>query len=125
MPSVPIDRRPLSESERRVLAHVLSMEFTGASELRSQLDQVEVIAQWSLESTSVDFQVRDATARSPQLAGVIPVNAHVLNEAGDYVGELLVWLDDGVLAGLEYAWVTDDMPTVLPDVEQIRLSPRR
>lgn len=124
MSSVPIGPRPLSEAERRVLAHVLSIEFAGASELRSQLDQVEVIAQWSLDSTSVDFRVRDATARSPQRVGIIPVNAHVLNESGDYVGELLVRLEDGVLAGLEYAWVTDDMPTVVPDIEQIRLSPR-
>jgi hypothetical protein len=124
MPSVHFDPRPLSEAERRVLRHVLSMEFAGASELRSQLDQVEVIAQWSLDSTSVDFRVPNATARSPQRSGIIPLNAHVLNESGDYVGELLVWLEDGLLAGLEYAWVTDDMPTVLPDVEQIRLSPR-
>jgi hypothetical protein len=124
MSSVPTDPRPLSEAERRVLAYVLSIEFTGASELRSQLDQVEVIAQWSLDSTSVDFRVRDATARSSQRVGIIPVNAHVLDESGEYVGELLVWLEDGVLAGLEYVWITGDMPRVLPDIEQIRLSPR-
>jgi hypothetical protein len=107
-----------------VLAHVLSVEFAGAAELRAQLDHVEVIAPWAPDSPSVDLRVQDAT-RSPHPGASIPVDAQVLNEFGDVAGELLVWLQDGLLAALEYAWVTDDMPAVLPAVGQIRLTRRR
>jgi hypothetical protein len=115
----------LNGQERNVLRHILSAEFEGARELRSQIDLVEVVAVWGLGSMSVNFRLAVPTARSPQRAGHIPVDADVLNAAGEYIGELLVWLDDGVLTALEYAWVTDEMPTVLPSVERIRLRCRQ
>ncbi|WP_225446707.1 hypothetical protein [Streptacidiphilus sp. PB12-B1b] len=47
------------------------------------------------------------------------MGAQVLDE----FGELLVWIEDGVLAALEYAWITDEMPAALSAVERIRLTP--
>ncbi|MBO0514191.1 hypothetical protein [Streptomyces beijiangensis] len=56
-------------------------------------------------------------------AALVPVDAHVLDQAGEYVGELLVWTDRGAtLAALEYAWVTDEMPTSLPPVGQVKVT---
>ncbi|MFB6771889.1 hypothetical protein [Streptomyces sp. NPDC056337] len=47
----------------------------------------------------------------------MPVDAHVHDLSGTYVGEILVWPDRGAtLAALELAWVTDEMPTSLPAV---------
>ncbi|MET8536922.1 hypothetical protein ACFRCW_33135 [Streptomyces sp. NPDC056653] len=115
----------MNEHEEVVLRHVLSAEFEGAQELRAQISLVEVVAVWGLGSVSVDFRMRGRTAaRSAQREGHIPVDAEVVNEAGQYVGELLVWVHHGALAGLEYAWVTDEMPTALPAVESIRLRGR-
>ncbi|MFB6717529.1 hypothetical protein ACFCZY_38435 [Streptomyces sp. NPDC056237] len=119
MAPIPVDPRPLNEAERSVLKRILSVEFEGASELRSRVDLVEVVAVWSLDSTSVDFRVRNPALRSSQREGHVPVAAEVVEESGEYVGELLVWLTDGVLSALEYAWVTDEMPTVLPTVEMV------
>jgi hypothetical protein len=121
MAPIPVDPRPLNKAERSVLNHILSEDFDGASELRSQVDQVEVVAVWSLNSTSVHFRVRGSVLRSTQSGGHVPVTAEVLNASGEYVGELLLWLECGVLSALEYAWVTDEMPTVLPDVESISI----
>jgi hypothetical protein len=113
----------LNEHEEVVLRHILSAEFDGVRELRKQINLVEVVAVWGLGSVSVDFRLRErAAVRSPQREGRIPVDAEVVNDAGQYVGELLIWLHDGALAALEYAWVTDEMPTALPSVENIRLS---
>ncbi|WP_157856342.1 hypothetical protein [Actinacidiphila yeochonensis] len=50
------------------------------------------------------------------------MDAHVHDPSGAYVGEILVWTDRGAaLAGLEFAWVTDEMPTSLPAVVNGRL----
>ncbi|WP_432044177.1 hypothetical protein [Streptomyces cadmiisoli] len=50
------------------------------------------------------------------------MDAQVLDAQGQYIGELLVGVEDGALAGLEYAWVTVRMPIALPPVERIRLT---
>ncbi|MFD8576724.1 hypothetical protein ACFV1H_15540 [Streptomyces virginiae] len=43
--------------------------------------------------------------------------------SGAHIGEILVWTDRGAtLAALEFAWVTDAMPTSLPAIVNGRLS---
>ncbi|MFI6846025.1 hypothetical protein OG535_17610 [Kitasatospora sp. NBC_00085] len=122
MSPVPVTPRPLNAAERAVLEHVLSAGFDGAAELRSQLDRTEVVAVWGPRSVSVDVRVREPAPPAAALRGTrpLPVDAMVFDEAGEYVGELLVWTEDGALAGLEYAWVTDEMPLTLPPVTRIR-----
>ncbi|MFF9983151.1 hypothetical protein [Streptomyces erythrochromogenes] len=74
-----------------MLEHILSAEFVGAWQLRSQLDRTEVVALWGPDSVSVDLR--------------------------------FVWTDRrATLAALEFAWVTDEMPTSLPAVVDGRLS---
>ena len=34
---------------------------------------------------------------------------------------MLLWVDDGYISALEYAWVTDDPPAELPQIDQIHL----
>jgi hypothetical protein len=36
-----------------------------------------------------------------------------------------VWVKDGYLSSLEYSWVTHDMPTEYPTVDQLRASSTR
>ncbi len=53
----------------------------------------------------------------------MPVDGQVHNPSGAYVGEILVWTDEGAtLAALEFAWVTDEMPASLPAIVDRRLS---
>jgi hypothetical protein len=123
VPSVPISPRPLSDSERAVLEHILSCEFDGASELRSQLDHTEVVAMWAPKSASIELRVREPLRRAAMASRLVPVDARVVDQSGEYIGELLVWTDEGAtLSGLEYAWVTDQMPTCLPPVERVQLA---
>lgn len=42
-----------------------------------------------------------------------------VQHGGELLGELLVWLRGGRLAGLEYAWVTDTAPTGMPEPEDV------
>ncbi|MFF7360437.1 hypothetical protein [Streptomyces sp. NPDC008125] len=122
MAPLPIDPRPLNADERAVLEHVLSAEFAGASHLRSQLDGAEVVALWAPDSVSVDLRVREPCAHAGMREEIVPVDAHVHDPSGAFVGEILVWTDrGGTLAALEFAWVTDEMPTSLPAVVSGRL----
>lgn len=118
-----IDPRPLNADERAVLEHVLSAEFVGASQLRSQLDGTEVVAVWGPDSVSVDLRVQEPCEHAGLRAELLPVDAYVHDPSGACTGEILVWTDRGdTLAGLEYAWITDEMPTSLPVVVNGRLS---
>ncbi|WP_143047127.1 hypothetical protein [Amycolatopsis xylanica] len=111
----------MSQAERDVLHRVLSERFDGHEQLLAQVDEAEVTALWDHGSVSVDLRVpaaRGGTARS----GPIPVRALVNDESGDLLGEVLVWVNDGKLAALEYAWYGDDMPSSWPDPANISTS---
>ncbi|GAA1034176.1 MULTISPECIES: hypothetical protein [Amycolatopsis] len=62
---------------------------------------------------SVDLTVPDAIPYG-YLSGVFPRRALV-----EGVGEILVWVTQGVLSGLEYARYLDEPPTALPDAAEI------
>jgi hypothetical protein len=53
--------------------------------------------------------------------GELPAGSEVRDPAGAHVGEVIVWVKDGYLSALEYAWVTDEPPRRLPDVARMKL----
>ncbi|MEU3692828.1 hypothetical protein [Streptomyces narbonensis] len=119
MAPLSIDPRPLNADERAVLEHILSVEFVGASQLRNQLDRTEMTAVWGPDSVSVDLRVREPCEHAALRAELVPVEAHVHDPSGAYVGEILVWTDRGAtLAALEF----DEMPASLPAIVDGRLS---
>ena len=65
---------------------------------------------------------RDAT-RVDLPDGPFPANAFVPNSA-NYQGEIIIWIKDGHLDGLEYAWVTDEPPTRWPRPDEMEIVPR-
>jgi hypothetical protein len=54
--------------------------------------------------------------------GPVPMTATVIDEQGTQVGELLLWVESGYLATLEFAWWSDMPPKDLPDVHQVRVA---
>ena len=123
MAPLSIDPRPLNADERAVLEHILSAEFAGASQLRSQLERTEVTAVWVPGSVSVDLQVREPCEHAALPEALVPVDGPVHDASDAYIGEILVWTDRGAtLAALEFAWVADETPTSLPTIVDGRLS---
>jgi hypothetical protein len=117
--------RPLTVLEHQVIRAILVDGCPGVAELRAQLGSAKVSAKWQPSgSPSIDLDISADLPTAQVADGVLPVDAHVYDEAGNYVGELLVWLSGGRLSSLEFAWVTDEMPLSLPPVNSIRISRR-
>lgn len=117
--------RALTPTEQQVIAAILSEEILGMSDLRAQLGSARVLRNWQPEgSPSIDLATLPDTPRSPLRDSIVPVDATVVDENENYLGELILWLEDGRISSLEYAWVTDAMPCSLPAVESLRISRR-
>jgi hypothetical protein len=76
-------------------------------------------------SPSIDLEVAVNAPLAPLNDPILPVDVLVYDDQDRYLGELIVWLSNGRLSALEYAWVTESMPLSLPPVEMLRVSPRR
>ncbi|GHJ48752.1 hypothetical protein Cs7R123_60940 [Catellatospora sp. TT07R-123] len=117
--------RPLTEQERAVLRHLLSAPIEGAQALRDQVEAATAEGAWDDgDGPSLDLVVPASAPAAPLADGLVPVDAAVTGPDGEFAGELLLWLQDGRLAALEYAWVTDDAPTALPAVSEITVTAR-
>ncbi len=53
--------------------------------------------------------------------GPLPLRSEVTNSAGRPVGEIVVWVSDGYLSALEFAWWTDQPPSRLPPATQVHV----
>ena len=102
--------RPLSDVERSVTAKILRAA-AGAGALLAQLPAARVV---SGPVTFLDLAVPADAPRADLPDGPLPVGAYVEGAEGRYIGEILVWIEDGWLSALEYAWVTDDAPLDWP-----------
>ncbi|MEV6965784.1 hypothetical protein AB0M47_11780 [Hamadaea sp. NPDC051192] len=103
---------------RAVLQRLIEDQmFDGREELLAQVPFVRVVGG---PVTHLALEVDPATVPpSTFLGGRVPGCAWVRDSDGEPVGTLLVWIDRGYIAALEYGWVTDQLPTELPNVEQI------
>lgn len=119
---VSVEPRPPTSAERAVVERILQLDFPGAAELRHQLDRVRVVALWGSDSPSVDLRVTGDAPRSTVPDGVVPVTCTAIGEAGELVGEIILWTEAGMLSSLEHAWYGDEPPTSLPEVDRIVLS---
>lgn len=99
--------RPLSDRERDILDSLLSGDFPGAVELRQQAASVTA----EREGMIIDLVVAAGTPRATVVSRT-PVQAVV--EGDGYDGGLLLFVDDGQLSALEYWWVTEERPGVMP-----------
>jgi hypothetical protein len=121
MAPTPVPPRDLTNSEREILTFILSADFVGAARLRVQIPHCQVVAVWVEGLPSVDLAVPATVGKAPVEDGETSVGSEVRDRAGNYLGEILVWIEGGYLSALEYAWVTDESPARLPDVADMKL----
>lgn len=115
--------RPLSDHEREVLETLLAVDFPGVAELRAQVPSARVAgSRTSGTAPSFDIAVAGNAPRSALTQKMAPIAAMAFDADGEYTGEFILWLADGYLSGLEYAWITDETPETLPDPDSIQVS---
>lgn len=106
--------RPLNETEVGLLRKILSSS-TETAELLGQLDG----ARATNDSTATFVRlVVDGAGGKHFKDGPVP-GRFTVRDSGALVGELLVWVKNGRLSGLEFAWVTDAAPVGMPDPDDV------
>lgn len=114
-----LEPRSLNQAELDLLKRLLTEgRFPGAPDLVDQLDGASIRGGLP---TLLDLQVANGAARAPISDGPVPLRALVVNPDGEVEGEIIIWVKDGYLSGLEHAWYTDDTPTEMPSVDRIRI----
>src|SRR4051812_7268705 len=112
------DWRPISSEESAVIRSILSRaDISGSGPLLGDLDGALVADEtpWIL-----DVKVSNAGEGADLPNGPFPAQAFVPNSA-EYQGELIIWITDGHVSGLEYAWVSDDPPSRWPQADEMEI----
>lgn len=114
-----VEPRDLSAHERALLWLLLRSDaFPGAEQLASQVDAARVVGGLP---TLLDLEVRRTSPASSVANGPALLRAYVESLTGEIEGELLVWIVDGYLSGLEFAWYTDTVPEGMPSPDRVRV----
>jgi hypothetical protein len=102
---------------RSLIEHILRhSEFRGRAELLSQVPNITIVGG---PITMVNMRVTPSTPPAPIPDGPVPVSTMVIASELEAIGEIIIWVKEGRLDGLEYAWYTDSPPDHLPTVEQL------
>lgn len=92
-------------------------DFVGRAELLAQVEGLEY-----LDGPATMMRLHVDRSYPPALGVPSPIRngPSVVDDDGVTVGMMLLWLDDaGYIECLEYSWVTEEMPTQLPQPRQL------
>ena len=107
--------RPLTERELEILEMLLSVELTGIEQLRAQVPNAKA-ARWSCGCASFDLLVdREQAPRSSTAGGAV---VEATTKERDEIGaafDLLLWVEDGWLVGVEIVDYVDRHGEESPD----------
>lgn len=70
--------------------------------------------------THTKLVIRQPTARTSLPNGPAPAAVAVINDNNEVIGELLLWIQDGIIDNVEQPWFTNTPPTSLPNRKQVR-----
>src|ERR1700742_1659018 len=110
--------RPMSSEESEVIRSIVSQaDIHGSGPLIADLDGALVANEttWIL-----DVKVSNKGEGADLPNGPFPAQAFVPNSA-EYQGEVIIWITDGHISGLEYAWVCDDPPAKWPRADEMEV----
>jgi hypothetical protein len=108
----------LAPRVRDLVAAVAAALPDGGAELRAQLVAASVA---DGSATHLDVTVPVESPRIEVPDGPLPTVATVVSDDGVLAGEVLVWVRDGLMVGVEQTWYGDDPPTGWPELARIRL----
>lgn len=110
--------KPLTAEMLRLIEHVTSPLAETSVRLQRQAEAATVVR---YSATMLDVSVPSDIPVVDLPDGPVPGSA-LIYDGQQLVGELLAWIRDGRLIGLEQAWYTDDPPQSWPPAEIVRVS---
>ena len=121
----PPESRPLRPVERSLLDLLLSHDFEGVEQLRSQADIVLAYSSCPCGCGSIGFEHPNCLRPGP--SGItpkttVPLNPIVNDAKGSDVGGLILFLAGGLLDDLE-VWSIGNDPLPLPEVQLVHFMP--
>jgi hypothetical protein len=111
-----IPSRDLTANEREALE--IAIEASPFSQALSKQALTATVKGGLPTFLDLDVQGEPATA-CPD--GPLTVRAFVSGPSGETTGEILVWVEAGLLSALEFAWYTDKAPEEFPPPESINV----
>lgn len=115
--------RPLNEVERSVIDALLTPEFPGSGELRSQTLHAVVVGKCDCGCPTVDISVPVSAPRSDALlkGSLAPFEGRVAQLGDEPVGELLLFVNEGYISSLEYVFYVDTPPAEWPNLDRVEV----
>jgi hypothetical protein len=114
---VPTDRTAVTLAARTLVRRLLELRaFDGRDALLAQVDRLQYVEG---PITMMRLSVSRPSATAEGVPNPVPSTPTVLDAAGQVIGMLVLWLNEGYIDCLEYGWVTDEAPTILPLVGQL------
>lgn len=114
--------RPLSRSETEVLSFILAADFPQGARLRAQLKGLQVIGRCDCGCPSIDLETSSGALPATGFESrLLPVEAVVSPARIEPPGEVIVFVDDGRLSGLEYVYYSDTPPVDWPGLGRLTL----
>lgn len=112
--------RPLSLRERAALLWILAaLDDTAQAEVLYRQSAKVMVSGGT--PAMVELTPDPSSDPSELPDGPLPVRAVAYDDGGTALGEVLVWIEDGLLSALEHAWYTDSRPDEFPLPSQLRL----
>lgn len=112
-----IKGRAPTQLETDLLTALLEHEFEGVAELRTQASNLVVSRGCSCGCGTVDLIPQGDSAPAAGSRSPVPCEGTVLDDRGDAIGGLLLFLREGLLSSLEiYSY---DEPLPLPNLDRV------
>jgi hypothetical protein len=122
---VKVEPRRLSDAERRILAALLGPEFDGVRALREQAEAAEVVGRCDCGCPTVELRTGGPPAVALHQRRLSPVEGRIASANDEPPGEILLFLEDGRLASMEFVYYTSVPPDVWPDLDKVTVIQRQ
>ena len=116
--------RPLTSAERAMLGLILAQDFVGANQLRAQADVAVVVGRCDCGCPTFDLAVPAGLPAAPLEDGLVPCEAEVAPVGDEAPGQVILFVKEGRLRGLEYVWfggVDDQPPQAWPEPSRVHV----
>ena len=117
-------RRPITATEAKVLVALLEENFRGQGVCDQQVKGIEASKGCECGCPTIDLFVHRESAAPSTASSPLPVEADVLDEAGEPIGGILIFLKDGYLSEMELYSYAREPSAEFPPPDRFRVTVR-